>query len=142
VNGQWWYWRVNVSDGENYTLGPIYKFYTGYQSKITNTGNTNFKGYLLIQVQYYNTTSGNWTVVDDTVNETNPRSLLADGPVGSDVIGLDTLFNGLVNTNNFSSYGNGTYRIYATFRTPDGDLLELPGGAKIEATYEFTITFS
>jgi plastocyanin len=142
VNGQWWYWRVNVSDGENYTLSPIYKFYTGYQSKITNTGNTNFKGYLLIQVQYYNTTSGNWTVVDDTVNETTPRSLLADGPVGSDMLGLDTIFNGLVNTNNFSSYGNGTYRIYAAFRDPDGDVLELPGGAKIEATYEFTITFS
>jgi hypothetical protein len=143
VNGQWWYWRINVSDGENYTLGPIYRFYTGNQSKIKNTGTTAFKGYLLIQVHYYNTSSSNWTVVDDTVNETTPRVLTNYcSQSGGDELGLDTIFNGLVTTNDFSSYGNGTYRIYAAFRDIYGDVLEINGGTKLEATYEYTIQFS
>ena len=50
VNGQWWYWKVNVSDGTNTNISDVYKFYTGYESKIENTGTTNISGYLLMQV--------------------------------------------------------------------------------------------
>ena len=135
-NGKWWYWKVNVTDGTNYTESGVYKFYTGYQSKIKNTGSSNIKGYLLIQVQYYNETSQSWVVAADTINETSPRTINS-----SEQLGLDTVFNGLVNTSNLSSYGNGTYRVYAAFRDPDGNILVTDDETELVATYEFDITF-
>jgi YHS domain-containing protein len=139
-NGKWWYWKVNVSDGTNYTVSSVYKFYTGYRSKIVNTGSTAFKGYLLIQVQYYNNSS-TWIVVDNTINENTPRTVDYLDQQGQNVLALDTIFNGLVNTANLSSYGNGTYRIYAAFRDPDGNILKCDDETELEAIYEFTITF-
>jgi hypothetical protein len=142
VNGEWWYWKVNVTDGINNTESSVYKFYTGYQSKINNTGSTNIKGYLLIQVQYYNESSQSWFVVDDTVNETVPRTILwADpgGTPGQNILALDTVFNGLVNTDDLN-HGNGLYRVYAAFRDPDGDVLVCDDDSLLEATYEFTVT--
>jgi hypothetical protein len=118
----------------------VYKFYTGYRSKIVNTGSTAFKGYLLIQVQYYNNSS-TWIVVDNTINENTPRTVDYLDQQGQNVLALDTIFNGLVNTANLSSYGNGTYRIYAAFRDPDGNILKCDDETELEAIYEFTITF-
>ena len=43
------------------------------QSKIKNTGSTNIKGYLLIQIQYYNDSS--WYVANDVIDETSPRTI-------------------------------------------------------------------
>jgi len=144
VNGKWWYWKVNVSDGMDYTESCVYKFYTGCQSKIVNTGSTNIKGYLLIQVQYYNETSESWVVADDTVNESSPRSINWDDPYSMEepnLLALDTIFNGLVNTSNLSEFGNGTYRIYTAFRDPDGNILECDDETELVATYEFEVTF-
>jgi hypothetical protein len=133
-NGKWWYWKVNVSDTTgSYNVSSVYKFYTGYQSKIKNTGSTNIKGYLLIQVQYYN--GSTWIVADDTINETSPRTINT-----GQQLALDTIFNGLVNTNDLT-YGNGTYRIYAAFRDPDGNILKCDDETELVATYEFTVTF-
>jgi len=132
-NGQWWYWKVMVDDGTVYVNSSVYKFYTGYQSKIVNNGSTNISGYLLIQVQFNN--SGEWVLDDDTVNETTMRTI----PVGGQ-LGLDTFFNGKVNTNDLS-HGSGTYRVYAAFRDPDGDVLVCDDDSLLEATYEFTVTF-
>ncbi|HWR27224.1 MAG TPA: M20/M25/M40 family metallo-hydrolase, partial [Candidatus Thermoplasmatota archaeon] len=44
------------------------------QSKIKNNGSTDIKGYLLIQVQFYDDEAepGAWIVENDTVNETSP----------------------------------------------------------------------
>ena len=127
---------MNVSDGASYNESSVYKFFTGYESKIKNTGSTDIKGYLLIQVQYYNETSQSWVVADDTVNETTPRTINS-----SEQFGLDTVFNGLVNTQNLSEFGNGTYRIYAAFRDPDGNILKCDDETELVATYEFEITF-
>ena len=137
VNGRWWYWKVNVTDGTLYNESSVYKFYTGYQSKIENTGSTDIKGYLLIQVQYFNETSEIWIVADDTINEATPRTINS-----SDQFGLDTVFNSLVNTQDLSGIGNGTYRIYAAFRDPDGDVLVCDDETELVATYEFEITFN
>ena len=146
VNGQWWYWKVNVSDGLNYTESSVYKFYTGYESKITNTGSTNIRGYLLIQVQYYNTSNSTWVVADDTVNETNPRTILWANPTGipgQHILSLDTIFNGKVNTVDLITvHGTGTYRVYACFRDPDGDVLVCDDESLMEDTYEFTVSES
>jgi hypothetical protein len=136
VNGQWWYWKVNVSDGEEYTETNVYKFYTGYQSKIENTGSTNFTGYLLMQIEYYNTTNSTWILEQVVVNETTSRTINA----GS-TLALDTIFNPHnVSTSSFTN-GNGTYRVYAAFRDPNGNILIGDNETELVAMYEFTVTF-
>jgi len=36
-------------------------------------------------------------------------------------------------------HGSGTYRVYAAFRDPDGDVLVCDDDSLLEATYEFTV---
>jgi len=103
------------------------------QSKINNTGSTNCKGYLLMQVQYND--SGEWvvdtTVVNDSLQVIN----------SSEQLPLDQFFNGEVNTNDLS-YGNGMYRIYAALRDPDGNILQNDDSTYMKASYEFSVSFS
>jgi len=109
------------------------------QSKIKNTGSTNISGYLLIQVQYENLSlpeGEQWIVDNDTVNETTPRTINSGSQLA-----LDTIFNGLVNTNDLTN-GDGTYRVYAAFRDGDGDILQCDDDTYLVATWEFTVTFS
>jgi hypothetical protein len=137
VNGLWWFWKVNVSDGEDYTESNVYKFYTGYQSKIDNTGSTNIQGYLLMQIEYYNTTNSTWVFEQEVVNETTPRTINA-----SDVLALDTIFNPHnVSTGNFTN-GDGTYRVYVAFRDIYGDVLVCDDESLLESNYQFTDTNS
>ena len=96
-----------------------------------------------MQIQFYNTTLGDWVVADDTVNETTLRTFLWADPMGADgkhILGLDTVFNGLVNTSNLTGFGNGTYRIYAAIRDPYGDVLVCNDESLLEDIYEFTVT--
>jgi len=132
-NGKWWYWCVNVTDGRNYTTSSIYKFYTGYESVIKNTGSTNISGYLSIQLQFYCEPTDTWVVAYDAVNEDNPRTINA-----SDQLVLDAIFNGLLNVSNIS-YLNGTYRVYVSLKTPDGQVLISDNDEKIEAAYGMKI---
>ena len=136
VNGQWWYWKVNVTDGYTYVESSVYKFYTGYESKIKNTGSTNISGYVFMQVQYYDEEIEEWVVFTDCQNDTTPRTILA-----GEQLGLDTIFNGKVNTSDLiGSHGNGTYRVYACLRDPDGDVLVCDDETLMEDSYEFTVT--
>jgi hypothetical protein len=138
LNGMWWYWKVNVTDGSTITESSVYKFYTGYQSKIKNTGSMANNGYLLIQVQFYNTSLEEWVVANDTVNETTIRTINS-----SEQLALDTIFNGLVNTSDLlSEFGSGTYRVYACFRDPDDDVLVCDDQSLMEASYGFTVSDS
>ncbi|MFH1100991.1 MAG: S8 family serine peptidase [Methanobacteriota archaeon] len=133
-----YYWNVSLSDGMNNVNSAIYQFMVGYQSKIKNIGETNISGYLLIQVQYYNETFGEWVVANDTINETAPRVITA----GSE-FGLDTVFNGLVNTSDLlDEFGEGTYRVYAAFRDPYGNVLVCDDETALSATWEFIIKTS
>ncbi|MDH7506794.1 MAG: PKD domain-containing protein, partial [Candidatus Thermoplasmatota archaeon] len=100
------------------------------QSKIVNTGSTNITGYLLMQVQYKE--GEEWVVDHDTVDEVSPREINVGGQLA-----LDTIFNGLVNTNDLS-HGSGLYRVYAAFRGPVGDVLVCDDGSLLDAWYEFT----
>jgi hypothetical protein len=135
VNGQWWYWKVNVSDGEDYNESSVYRFYTGNQSKIKNVGSTGIKGYLLMQIEYYNTTSSTWILEQEVVNETTVRTINA----GS-TLALDTIFNpNNVSTSSFTN-GDGAYRVYAAFRDPDGDVLVCDDETLLEANYQFTVS--
>lgn len=101
------------------------------QSKIKNTGLTNITGYLLMQVQYKD--GEKWVVDHNTVDETFPRVI----SVGSQ-LALDTIFNGLVNTNNLN-HGSGLYRVYAVFRDPEGNVLICDDDSLLETWYEFTV---
>ncbi len=143
-----WSFPFNFPDGngvyEFRSLGCYLGFYENYsynnetwchyqiQSKIKNTGSTDIKGYLLIQVQYNN--SGVWIVDNDTINETTPRTI-----IHGDQLPLDQIFNGLVNTNDLQN-GNGTYRVYAAFRDPAGNVLVNDDDQELAAWYEFEVT--
>jgi hypothetical protein len=135
VNGQWWYWKYNISDGHSYVESNVLSFYTGYQSKIENTGSTNFTGYLLMQVEYYNTTNSTWILEQEVLNETSARTINS----GS-TLALDTIFNPYnVSTSSFTN-GDGTYRVYAAFRDPDYNVLVCDGESILEDSYQFTVT--
>jgi PKD repeat protein len=134
VNGKWWYWKVNVSDNTSYNESSIYKFYTGYQSKIKNTGSTDISGYLMFEIQYYNETSENWEI-DLSYGEPEARIINS-----SEELGIDMIFNGNLNTSDLS-FGNGTYRIYVAFMDDEYNVLKCDDETEMIATYEFTVTF-
>jgi len=137
VNGGWWYWNVSVNDGKYYTNSSVFYFYTGNESKIVNSGDTDFSGYLLMTVDFYNETLEEWYVDVVVVNDTIPRVINS-----GEQLGLDTIFNPeSVNTSSFSN-GNGTYRVYAAFRDPDGDVLVCDDESLLEAWWEFTVDTS
>jgi hypothetical protein len=104
------------------------------QSKIKNTGDTDIKGYLLIQVQYYNSTQGKWLVDKDTINETTARTITSGSQLA-----LDTIFNGHVRASDLT-HGIGTYRVYVAFRDPDGNILRTNDGTELEAWWQFSKT--
>lgn len=104
------------------------------QSKIKNTGSTNIKGYLLIQVQYQDPRSGTWVLDNDTINETSPRTI----NIGSQ-LALDTIFNGKIRASNLQ-HGTGTYRIYTSFRDSTGKILKTNSGAELKAWWQFSKT--
>jgi PKD repeat protein len=135
-NAKWWYWKVNVSDGTDYNESNVYKFFTGYQSKIENKGSTNITGFLSIQIHYYNENSQNWTLVYEPVNDTGGLTI---DP--GEEIGLDNYFNGRINTTCLADIGNGTYRVYVAFRDIIYVPLVMDDDTELIATYEFTVTF-
>jgi hypothetical protein len=134
VNGQWWYWKVKTDDGTLSTWSSVYKFYTGYQSKIENSGDTNISGYVLMQVQFYNTSQDVWLLDNDTVNETSPQIINSGSQLG-----LDDFFNGKIRASNLQ-HGLGTYRVYAAFRDPNGNILTTNDGTELKAWWLFTKT--
>jgi hypothetical protein len=107
------------------------------QSKIKNTGSTNIKGYLLIQVQFYETGKGHaprWVVDNDSINETTPRTIISGSQLG-----LDTVFNGKIRASNLQ-HGAGTYRVYAALRDPEGNILKTNSGTELKAWWQFSKT--
>ena len=81
-------------------------------------------------LEYYNETSSNWTedftVLDGDIITVN----------SSTEFGIDTVFNGLVNTDDLS-FGNGTYRVYVAFKDPYGNILICDDSTELEAWWEF-----
>jgi len=105
------------------------------QSKIKNTGATDFKGYLVMQVQYYWNAFG-WVMENETIVESSSRII----KVG-EFLALDSIFNGLVNASKLT-FGNGTYRVYTALRGPQGQVLVSSNGISLEATYAYVVTQS
>jgi hypothetical protein len=129
---------VNVHSSEFLGMCPP-KLVINYrnQSKIKNIGSTNIKGYLLIQVQFYETgksTAPRWVVDNDTVNETSPRTINSGSQLG-----LDTVFNGKIGASNLQP-GAGTYRVYTAFRDPEGNILRTNTGVELKAWWQFSKT--
>jgi hypothetical protein len=128
---------INVYSANAPNTGYVPKLIITYrnQSKIKNTGETDIKGYLLIQVQFYNNSQGTWLLDNDTVNETSPRTITC-----SSQLALDTIFNGLVRSSSDLTHGTGTYRVYTVFRDPDGNILKTNSGVELKAWWQFSKT--
>jgi hypothetical protein len=104
------------------------------QSKIKNTGSTNIKGYLLIQIQFYSTSQGQWLVDKNTIDETSPRTINNGGQLA-----LDRIFNNKVRASDLT-HGIGTYRVYTAFRDPFGNILKTNDGVEMKAWWQFSKT--
>ena len=71
-----------------------------------------------MQVEFYNETLEEWYVESVVLDDTSPRIINSN-----ENLALDTIFNEEnVNTSSFRN-GNGTYRVYAAFRDPEGNVL-------------------
>ncbi|HWR64181.1 MAG TPA: LamG-like jellyroll fold domain-containing protein [Candidatus Thermoplasmatota archaeon] len=127
---------INVHSYEFTGIGCQPKLVINYrnQSKIKNTGSTDIKGYLLIQVQFYNTSQAKWVLDNDTVNESTPQTI----NIGKQ-LGLDTIFNGKIRALNLQ-HGTGTYRVYAAFRDPEGNILKTNNGVELKTWWQFNKT--
>jgi hypothetical protein len=126
---------VNVYSANAPLVGYVPKLIITYrnQSKIKNTGFMDIKGYLLIQIQYYNTSQSKWLVENDTVNETSARAINA-----GQQLALDTIFDGHVRTNDLTHSGSN-YRVYAAFRDPSHKILKTNDGKELAAWWQFTV---
>ena len=141
VNGEWWYWKVNVSNPWNYSDSGILLFYTGRESKISNTGETDIRGFLCGAIEYFNESSEEWEwdkdlmIIEQVIN-------------GSEELALDKVFNGLVNTSCLN-HGDGLYRFYVALKDPYNNVLigEIGEGGKqgspeyLESWWSFWVTY-
>jgi hypothetical protein len=127
---------VNVYSSNTPSGDYVPKLIIAYrnQSKIKNTGTTDINGYLLIQVQYYNSSQGKWIMDNDTINETLPRIITSGNQLA-----LDIIFNGHVRASDLI-YGVGTYRVYTAFRDPEGNILKSNDGSELKAWWQFSKT--
>jgi hypothetical protein len=62
----------------------------------------------------------------------NPMGMSPRTVNSSSQLALDMIFNGLIRASDLS-YGDGTYRVYATFRDPVGNILRTDDGKQMEA---------
>ena len=126
---------VNVHSNEFLGMCPP-KLVINYrnQSKIKNAGSTDIKGYLLVQIQFYNSTQGKWLLDDDTINETTTRTITSGNQLA-----LDTIFNGHIRASELT-HGTGTYRVYTAFRDPEGNILRTDDDVDLEAWWQFNKT--
>jgi hypothetical protein len=124
---------VNVYSANAPTYNYVPKLIITYrnQSKIKNTGSTNIKGCLLIQIQYYNYSQGKWLVEDDTINETSTRTINA-----GQQLALDTIFNGHARINDLT-HNDSIYRVYTEFRDPEYNVLRTNDGKELVAWWQF-----
>jgi hypothetical protein len=121
---------ADASSGLNYAPKLIIHYRN--QSKIQNTGSTDIKGYLLMQVEYFCEQLNEWFVADYTIDEDTPQVISAGNHLA-----LDTIFNGLVNSSELPC--NGTYRVYIAFRDVNGEVLNC-SGTLMSHYYQFKVS--
>ena len=101
-------------------------------SNIINTWETNYTYYLLMHVDYYNTTLSSWQTITTPVNETAKRTLTQDNQP------LDSIWSA-AGTWNTSTSPNGTYRIAVALRFQNGSYLLDDLRETLNNTFEFTV---
>jgi hypothetical protein len=129
------YVSIHSSEFSGFGCHSILEIIYRNQSKIKNTGYTDIKGYLLIQIEYYNSSQGKWLVDNDTINETTPRTINS-----SSQLALDTIFNGHVRASDLTHGTSVTYRVYAAFRDSEGNVLKTNDETELEAWWQFSKT--
>ncbi len=133
-NGQWWYWKVKAESTSGTTWSPIYKFYTGRESKIVNTGTTNITGFVYIEAQYFDEGYQEWLPDVTVVNETQLRQIGVGG-----VLPLDEIFNAQELRANELHPENVPHRLVVTLQDSDGNILRCDDGRLMMASWEFTV---
>jgi hypothetical protein len=128
---------VTVHSNEILEPGYLPKLVITYrnQSKIKNHGPTPIKGYLLIQIHSFDAEQiPSWSIENDVVNETSPRTINS-----SSQLPLDLIFNGLIRASELT-HGEGLYRVYAAFRDPEGNILRTDDDVELVSWWDFSKT--
>ncbi len=105
------------------------------ESWVRNLGPTNASIFLLIKVDYWNSTSLVWEAEFTALDDITGRYTQGN----DSYIALDQFFNGKYNSSENFTHGDGTYRIYAAVTDPENNVLQDVEGSSIEASYNFTI---
>ena len=106
------------------------------ESRVINPGETNASIFLLLKVDYWNSTTLAWEPEFTTIDDDAGRFIQGN----FSYIALDQFFNGKYNTSENFTHGDGTYRVYAAVTDPDNNVLQNMDGSYLEAEYNFTIS--
>jgi len=104
-----------------------------YQSRAYNKLSTNISAYILMQIDYWNSSS--WVLEDIVVNSVKTRINSTTN------LKLDSLFNGNWNTDNATN-GDGTYRVYVAVVSSNGTVLKNKDNSDMVASYNFTFSIA
>jgi hypothetical protein len=130
--GQYFY-EVKAYEGSVLDQEEINYIDVDYQSRIYNKQTTNnITAHVLMQVEFYNTTTSSWVLDDVCYNSSHQITTETN-------LKLDDLFNGTWHTTDNASFGGGTYRVYVAYTDPSGNVLENLDGTYMNDSYNFTL---
>jgi len=133
-NGKWYHLKIDAKVGSWPSVQEYYQFYPGVQSKIENTGDTDINGFLVVWLEEYNVTSGNWSYLDELYRDDMMRRVNS-----SCSFGIDTVCNGLVNGSMLAGETGGVFRVYAGFYSLHDEVLVCSDDTELVAWWEFEI---
>lgn len=133
-NGKWYHLKIDAKVGSWPSVQEYYQFYPGVQSKIENTGDTDINGFLVVWLEEYNATSGNWSYLDELYRDATMRRVNS-----SCSFGIDTVCNGLMNGSMFAGETGGVFRVYAGFYSLHDEVLVCSDDTELVAWWEFEI---
>ena len=133
-NGKWYHLKIVAQVSSWPSVQEYYQFYPGVQSKIENMGDTDINGFLVVWLEEYNATSGNWSYLDELYRDATMRRVNS-----SCSFGIDTVCNGLVNGSMLAGETGGVFRVYAGFYSMQNEVLVCSDDTELVAWWEFEI---
>jgi len=112
----------------------IFEIFGTNESILWNKANDSISVYLLMKIQFYNSSSGEWIDENIVYQSSNPINLSVN-----ETIKLEDYFNGKWNTSQ-ASHGSGLYRVWAAALDEKGDTIINKDGSLALSTYNFTIS--
>jgi len=112
----------------------IFEIFGTNESILWNKANDSISVYLLMKIQFYNSSSGEWEDENIVYQSSNPINLGAN-----ETIKLEDYFNGKWNTSQ-ATHGSGLYRVLCAALDEKGDTIVNKDGSLALSTYNFTIS--